>query len=412
MVASGRHTDAMDPNKVRNLAKEFVTSDLYSMDTTYRANVTDSPTYILSISIDGHKKEVDDYVGCWVGMPEVITNLEDKVDTVARTQRWIDGSDGLVQALQTEKFNFESLGAQDILRDAAANGQTATVRQLLKAGVPLKPLPLPKGQAANAAPSWVPDGWLTAAGSHPNTLQALMDANASEYDQKDKDLALVNAARSGNVTAAKELIAYGANPNADLSKLIVTDRGAGMVLQGPGAGSILIYAAESGNPDMVRLILQFQPNLEARDATGKTAMFAAGDYRSDDKPGARVVCVRLLAQAGANVNARDNDGNTPLHEIYLTDVEEELLKLGADVNARNNDGETPIFTTVDNDAIPLFIKYGANLTIRNNKGQNVLEAAEAEGRGPLRQQALQKALQAQKTSTAITSRSQKTTFRE
>ena len=28
-------------------------------------------------------------------------------------------------------------------------------------------------------------------------------------------------------------------------------------------------------------------------------------------------------------------GNTPLHETFLTDVEEELLKLGEDVNARN-----------------------------------------------------------------------------
>jgi ankyrin repeat protein len=39
-------------------------------------------------------------------------------------------------------------------------------------------------------------------------------------------------------------------------------------------------------------------------------------------------------------------------------VEEELSKLGADVNACNKDGETPIFTTVDNDAIPLFIEHG------------------------------------------------------
>lgn len=34
-------------------------------------------------------------------------------------------------------------------------------------------------------------------------------------------------------------------------------------------------------------------------------------------------------------------GNTPLHETFLTDVEEELLKLGANVNARNNDGAPP-----------------------------------------------------------------------
>jgi len=54
----------------------------------------------------------------------------------------------------------------------------------------------------------------------------------------------------------------------------------------------------------------------------------------------------LVQRGGADVNVRDHDGNTPLHETFLTDVEEELLKPGANVNARNNDGETPIFTTV------------------------------------------------------------------
>ena len=98
-----------------------------------------------------------------------------------------------------------------------------------------------------------------------------------------------------------------------------------------------------------------------------------------------------MAEAGANVNARDNDGNTPLHETFLTDVEEELLKLGADVNARNNNGETPIFTTVDDHAIPLFIEHGADLSMRNNKGEDVVEAAKE--RGPARQEALRQALE-------------------
>jgi len=234
-------------------------------------------------------------------------------------------------------------------------------------------------------------GWLSAASRHPDTLQVLIDALASKNDQNDKDLALAGAARSGSVRAARALIDYGANPNADLSKLTVIESAGGMTLGAPGAGSILIYAAESGNPEMEREILRHHPKLEMRDREGKTALFAAGEYRYEVEDAARAECVRLLVQAGANVNARDNKGNTPLHETFLTAVEEELLRLGADVNARNEDGETPIFTTVDNSAIALFIEHGADLTIRNNKGETVMEVAKK--KGALRQEALRKAIQ-------------------
>ncbi len=392
VVASGKHVDTVVPDDVRELVKRFIAADFYSMDDVYRAGVTDSPTYLLSIAIDGHAKQVEDYVGSWEGMPAVITELEDEVDTFARTERWVKGSDGLVAALQAERFNFHSFAAQGMLKECASRGQTETTRQLLEAGVPLKPLPPPKPKDPSESYAFQPVGWLNAASDHSETLQLLIDEGASENDQSDKDLALAGSAGSGQVEAARALIAYGANPNADLSKLTVTEgAGGGMTMQGPGAGSVLIYSARSGNPELVREILRYGPKLELRDREGKTAMFAAGEYQDSDKDGARVECVRLLAEAGADVNARDHDGNTPLHETFLTDVEEELLKLGANVNARNNDGETPIFTTVDDAAIPLFIERGADLAIRNNKGQTVLEAAKE--KGPQRQEALRKAIQ-------------------
>lgn len=91
----GKHVERVDANGLRKLAKEFVAADFYSMDPTYRSTWTDHPTYILCIDIDGHRKKVVDYDGSNVGMPAIITELEDDVDTFAHTERWISGSKAL-----------------------------------------------------------------------------------------------------------------------------------------------------------------------------------------------------------------------------------------------------------------------------------------------------------------------------
>lgn len=290
VVAAGKHRDNVDADEVRTLAKRFVAADFYSMAANYRASVTDNPTYVLTIAIDGRKKEVEDYVGQWEGMPAVITELEDEVDAFGRTQRWVDGKDELVSALREEKFNFETFDAQVMLKEAASRGETATVREFLDAGVPLEPKPAPKPEDPSMGVPFEGVGWLNAASHHPETLQVFIDALASKKDQNDKDLALAGAARSGSLQAARALIGYGANPNADLSELTVIESAGGMTLGAPGAGSVLIYAAESGNPEMVREILRYNPKLEQRDREGKTAVFAAGEYRYEVEETARGMC--------------------------------------------------------------------------------------------------------------------------
>ena len=390
VVATGTHTDTVDPAAVRKLASAFVAADFYSMDADYAASVTDCPSYSLSIDIDGHAKRVDDYMGSWVGMPAIITELEEQVDTFAETDRWIKGTQGLVPALQAEKYNFKTFQAQTILKEAASRGNTETLHELLAAGVPLQPLPAPATTENHFGMRLEHSGWLTAASQHTDSLRALIEASASKDDQADKDLALSSAARFGNLDGVRTLIAYGANPNADLNKQINVMTSAGTAGQAESAGSILINAAESGNPEIVKEILRYHPQLEIKDRDGKTAVFLVGQYGpgNDDT---HVECLSLLANAGANIQARDSKGNTALHTNFNTAMLKELLKLGVDVNARNNDGETPIFTTFDNDAIPLFVEHGADLSIRNNKGQTVFDTAMA--KWPQRAEALQKALQ-------------------
>jgi hypothetical protein len=143
VVAPGKHQAQISAYEVRKLAEEFVNADFYSMEPEYFAPIADIPSYSLSLAIDGHEKTVTDHGGLKARMPVVVSELEDEVDEAARSQRWIDGTDGLVQELQAEKFNFQSVEAQKIMKRAADRGETETVRQLLKAGVSSEPLPAP-----------------------------------------------------------------------------------------------------------------------------------------------------------------------------------------------------------------------------------------------------------------------------
>ena len=136
----------------------------------------------------------------------------------------------------------------------------------------------------------------------------------------------------------------------------------GLTVPFKAAGNVLFYAAESGKPEVVKEILRYHPDVNARGANGHTPIFGAGERRADDMPGARVAIVRLLVRAGAKVDIRDDDGNTPLHDTLQIDVMEQLLAMGANVNAQNKQGETPIFTTMDERAIPLLVRHGADLT--------------------------------------------------
>lgn len=179
-VADGTYTDKIDNDALLALAKRFVAADFYSMEDSYCGAPEFSSS--LSITIDGHAKGVRDCVGQWAGMPTVILELEDEVDAVARTKRWTEGAEGLVAALRAEKFDFASYEAQRILESAAVGGQTATVRELLAAGVPVKPLPAPKIDNPNVGP-FEEVQLLTAASAHPDTLQVFLDSGVSKDDQ-------------------------------------------------------------------------------------------------------------------------------------------------------------------------------------------------------------------------------------
>jgi hypothetical protein len=72
-------------SKVAELIGDVQKSDFFRLKDTYAASIVDIPTYTLCFADGQQEKKIVDHHGKDVGMPESVTNLENKIDEVANT---------------------------------------------------------------------------------------------------------------------------------------------------------------------------------------------------------------------------------------------------------------------------------------------------------------------------------------
>ncbi|AKL97569.1 ankyrin repeat domain-containing protein [Endomicrobium proavitum] len=221
------------------------------------------------------------------------------------------------------------------------------------------------------------------------------DVNAAfdkPYDKEDKMTPLMYAVSEYIYTrpeVIQALIDAGADVNAKNAEELTP---------------LLIAAGDSRNFEHINILVKAGADIEARSKTGRTPLMNAirlngrcpeiaialilnkanvnatynKPYDKEDKmtplmyatdKGAMTIkstVLQALIDAGANVNAKNAEGNTPLllASHYASDPEniEVLLKSGANIEERDKNGYTPLMISLWNGAFP-----DITLTLIRNK---------------------------------------------
>ena len=85
MKITGTQTTQLSQDKIKQLVDEFYRIDYFSLKDEYTAGITDLPTTITSITIDGKTKKVVNYYGA----PKKLDELENKIDEITNSKNWV-----------------------------------------------------------------------------------------------------------------------------------------------------------------------------------------------------------------------------------------------------------------------------------------------------------------------------------
>ena len=317
VLLPGRHTARIDPAKFKQLLDRFRSAHFFGLKDEYTASVTDNPTQELTVRVGGRSKSVVDYVGTMAGMPSEVRDLEDAVDKLADTARWVSGDAQTLADLDSSGFDYRSTDGEKLALAAAAKlndyrpprGVEALFIGLIHRGVPLEGRAKAGATLIRAAAMQGREALFT----------ELADRGAlAQMSRSSLSQAFVNVGCSPEI--ARALVKAGADPRfADEDGTALTK------LRG---GASTCDDQPQKELELARTLISLGVPLEARDSLGWTALMGC------DSP----ELARLLLASGADVKVRAKDGTTAVLSTDDDRVALVLLRAGADPRAHSEQG--------------------------------------------------------------------------
>jgi len=236
----GKATTTISADAVRRLVAEFERIRYFELQDKYTAMVTDNPTTTTSIRVGSRFKRVIDYVAG----PPALQALERQIDDTAGSARWVSVDAATVRELRRRGWTGARSEGVGYLLDAVIRHDQDTVKALIDAGV--NPT-----SAFSAA---------VVHGGNASMIKLLIAAGAN-----------VEATSGSGFTPLHDAVMYS---DPEVVEALIESK-ANVHAVGPRQDTVLIAAVRSCSAAKVRLVLEAGGRVDARNASGETALNVA-----------------------------------------------------------------------------------------------------------------------------------------
>ena len=207
---------------------------------------------------------------------------------------------------------------------------------------------------------------------------------------------LLAAGRDPNQVAEQDevppLLLAAINDQADIMRVLIAG-GADLYVIHHHLGSVLAIVAQFASVQALQVLIECGLPIDLDLGGGRTALMEAARENSpasQSRPFAALA--RALVGAGANINAQDHEGITPLMWSCRTttkrvEVLKILLQAGADLELRDKKENTAIIHAAGSrnaEAIRLLMAAGCNIDARNAVGRRAVDVIQTRSPACLR----------------------------